>query len=103
MQRLAAATLIFAAVATSSAFAAEHSINQRQHHQDHRIAQGMHSGELTQSEAKSLRAERKAIRTEERAYRADGKFTKVERKDVQQDLNQMSSDIHREKHDAERR
>lgn len=103
MQRLAAATLIFAAFASSSAFAAEHSINHRQHQQDQRIAQGIQSGELTQAEAKSLRTERKAIHTEERAYRADGKFTKVERKDVQQDLNQMSGDIHREKHDAERR
>ena len=103
MQRLSAATLILAAFAASSAFAGEHSINHRQHKQDKRIAQGVHSGELTQSEAQSLRAERKAIRTEERAYRADGNFTKVERKDVQQDLNQSSRDIYREKHDAERR
>lgn len=103
MQRLTAATLIFAAVATSSAFAGEHSINQRQHRQHDRIAQGVESGSLTKSEAKSLRAEQRGIRTEEAAYRADGKFTKAERKDVQQDLNQSSRDIYREKHDAERR
>ena len=90
-----------ATIAAGSAFA--DSINQRQHRQGERIAQGVQSGELTKDEAKSLRAERKAIRTEERAYRADGKFTKAERKDVQQDLNQSSHDIYREKHNAGRR
>lgn len=92
---------LVATVATTSVMA--DSINQRQHRQDKRIAQGIKSGELTKDEVKDLRAERRAIRTEERAYRADGKFTKAERKDVQQDLNQSSREIHQQKHDADHR
>lgn len=90
-----------AAFAAGSVFA--DSINHRQHRQGQRIAQGVESGQLTKTEAQSLRAERRAIRTEDAAYRADGKFTKAERKDVQQDLNRSSRDIYREKHDTEHR
>ena len=78
-------------------------VNQRQHNQQERIAQGVRSGQLTKSEAKVLRAEHRAIRREERAYKADGTLTRDERKDLHQDLNVAGRSIYNEKHDAEKR
>lgn len=78
-------------------------VNARQHRQQHRVKQGVRSGQLTQDEVKSLRDERRNIRQEEHAYKADGKLTRDERKDLQQDLNSLSKDIYNEKHDGEQR
>ena len=78
-------------------------VNTRQHNQQHRVKDGVKSGELTKEEAKALREERRAIREKERAYKADGKLTKDERKDLHQDLNDSSKHIYEEKHDAEKR
>lgn len=78
-------------------------VNARQHQQNHRIKQGVRSGELTKDEAKGLREERRAIRQEERDYKADGRLTRDERKDLHQDLNDLSKDIYTEKHDGEKR
>ena len=76
-------------------------VNQRQHNQQHRIKQGVHSGELTREETRDLRRERNAIRQEERAYKSDGKLTREERKDLHQDMNELSKDIYQEKHDGD--
>jgi hypothetical protein len=76
-------------------------VNQRQHHQHDRIAQGVHSGSLTQDEAKGLREEQRSIRHEERQYKSDGALTRDERKDLHQDLNAASRNVYNEKHDAE--
>jgi hypothetical protein len=78
-------------------------VNHRQHHQHHRIKQGVRSGELTHSEARGLRQEQRQIRTEERAYKSDGKLDRAERKDLHQDLNQASKNIYQDKHNAETR
>ena len=78
-------------------------VNHRQHHQHHRIARGVHSGELTRHEAHGLAREQRQIRVEERAYKADGRLDRSERRDLHQDLNQASRHIYREKHDGERR
>lgn len=78
-------------------------VNQRQHNQHHRIAQGVKSGELTHQEAQSLRSEQRQIRTEERAYKADGNLDKAERKDLRQDVRAANRHIAAEKHDAEMR
>jgi hypothetical protein len=78
-------------------------VNLRQHNQQHRIAQGVRSGALTQDEAKSLRSNERGIRQEERAYKSDGTLTAAERKDLHQDLNQASRSIYVEKHDGETR
>jgi hypothetical protein len=78
-------------------------VNQRQHHQQHRIQQGVQSGELTRGETRRVRAEQRHIRHEERAYKADGALTRDERKDLHQDLNVASRNIHSAKHDAEAR
>ena len=78
-------------------------VNSRQHHQRHRVAQGVRSGELTAKEAKSLRAEQVAIRQKEREFKSDGTLTAQERVELHKDLNQSSKDIYVEKHDEERR
>jgi polyhydroxyalkanoate synthesis regulator phasin len=102
------ATAVFALAAGSivdTALAVEHdpSIKHREHRQNHRIEQGVRSGELTQQEAKGLRQEEKAIHQEERAFKSDGKLTRAERKQLHHDLNKTSKDIYNEKHDAEKR
>ena len=78
-------------------------VNHRQQHQRARMHQGMHSGQLTTDERKTLAQEQKAIRQQERAYKSDGVLTRDERKDMHQDLNQASRNIYNEKHDAETR
>lgn len=76
---------------------------QHQHRQDHRLQQGVRTGEITRDEAKQLRQERRDIRQEEREYKSDGKLSREERKDLHQDLKDLSKDIYRDKHDGERR
>ncbi|HVK56249.1 MAG TPA: hypothetical protein VM532_14630 [Burkholderiales bacterium] len=78
-------------------------VNVRQHRQHDRIGQGVRSGELTRSEAQSLRQEQRAIRTEERAYKSDGVLTRAERRDLRQDQKQASRNIYNQKHDDEKR
>lgn len=78
-------------------------VNNRQHHQNDRIRQGVRSGELTRAEVQDLNEQRRDIRQEERAYKADGHLTKAERRDLHQDMNALSKDIYNEKHDAEKR
>jgi hypothetical protein len=78
-------------------------VNQRQHNQHDRIAQGVRSGELTRAEANALRTEQRSIRQEERRYKSDGMLTKAERTDLRQDLNAASRNIYNEKHDADTR
>lgn len=78
-------------------------VNHRQDHQQHRLKQGVKSGELTRAEGRRLHQERKAIRVEERAYKSDGKLTRAERKDLHQDLSALSRDIYRQKHDDQSR
>jgi hypothetical protein len=99
--------LIVAMIATLPAVAMagtrDPGVNQRQHNQQHRIAQGVRSGELTRTEAQGLREQRRSLRQEERAYKSDGKLTRDERKDLHQDLNQASRNIYGEKHDNETR
>ena len=74
-------------------------VNKRQRHQHSRIAEGVKSGELTHSEAKSLRADQHAIRAEEAEFKSDGVLTRGERRELHRDLNESSRDIRREKHD----
>lgn len=100
---ISAALLTFAFAATASLASAgtrDPGVNQRQHHQHARIAQGVKSGELTRLEARGLRAEQRAIRLEEREFKSDGVLTGAERRELHRDLNEASRDIYREKHDG---
>lgn len=78
-------------------------VNKRQRHQHSRIAEGVKSGELTHSEAKSLRVAQHAIRAEEAEFKSDGVLTRGERRELHRDLNESSRDIRREKHDNDTR
>ena len=83
--------------------ARHHGIDQREHHQARRIAQGVRSGELTRPETRHLLRQQAHIRFRERAFRSDGVLTPRERFVLQRDLNRASHAIHREKHDDQRR
>lgn len=102
MKRILTALACLAIAGTSLAASADRGpgINARQHKQQHRIQQGVRSGELTPREATRVRTEQRAIRAEERRYRADGTLTPGERTDLHHDLNRASGDIYRQKHDA---
>jgi polyhydroxyalkanoate synthesis regulator phasin len=78
-------------------------VNTRQHHQQHRIAEGVRSGELTRGEAKDLRGDRRETRQKEQVYKSDGKLTHDERQDLRQDMRESSHEIHQEKHDGDSR
>ena len=90
-------------VATAFAGDRDPGVNKRQRHQHSRIAEGVKSGELTHSEAKSLRADQHAIRAEEAEFKSDGVLTRGERRELHRDLNESSRDIRREKHDNDTR
>ncbi|MRR50946.1 MAG: hypothetical protein EG825_08525 [Rhodocyclaceae bacterium] len=80
-----------------------HQVNQRQHHQQGRIGQGMRSGELTRHEARRLGAEQRGIRQEERRYMADGHLSRYERADLRRDQNAANRHIWQQKHDGQQR
>lgn len=63
-------------------------VNQRQVNQTARIAQGVKSGELTQTESQALREDRRDIRQLEQGYKSDGALTSDERQDLHQELNE---------------
>ena len=78
-------------------------VNERQHKQHGRMAQGVKSGELTRSEVKDLRGDQRDIRLEERQFKSDGKLTKDERQELHQDQKASSQEIYQEKHDDQAR
>lgn len=107
MTYLPSAVIATIALATMSTLAhagtRDPGVNARQHHQHHRIVNGVQSGALTRSETKALRGESRAIRLEEREFKADGNLTRGERRELHRDLNELSRDIYREKHDGDTR
>lgn len=74
-------------------------INDREHHQQVRIRQGVRSGELSGREAFRLEREQAAIRVKEARAKADGDVTFRERVRLQRELNQANRHIRRQKHD----
>lgn len=78
-------------------------VNAHQHRQQHRVQQGVRSGELTRAETRELRTEQKQIRQMERDYKSDGVLTRPERKELHQAQQEASRNIYAEKHDAEQR
>jgi len=76
------------------------SINQRQAQLDRRIDQGVHRGQLTRGEARSLRSEFHAIARLEHRYRADG-LSRWERADLDRRFDALSSRIRWERNDRD--
>jgi hypothetical protein len=99
---IAATACSIAALATTApAFAR---INQRQTHQQQRIASGVRSGALTAREA--VRVERQQVRIAryERQSRADGGGLNFnERARIEHMQDRASHTIYNQKHDAQRR
>jgi hypothetical protein len=78
-------------------------LNARQHNQHARIAQGVHSGELTRPEAARLaRGQVRLQRLENRA-KVDGTVTLRERARLEHRANVQSRRIYAQKHDAQDR
>lgn len=75
----------------------------RNKRQQHRIEQGIESGQLTPGEAKKLRREEREIRKAERAASADGTMTKDEKQKIQLMQNNASQDISNMKNNGKRR
>lgn len=76
-------------------------VDARQATERARIAEGRASGELTNKEARRLKAQQRHIRRTERRAKADGNVTPQERKKLQRQQNRASRDIRRQKHDGE--
>lgn len=96
-------SLMAALMVAGPLFADTHGLDRREHHQAHRLAQGVKSGELTRPETRRLaRGEVRLHRNEARA-KSDGVVTARERARLQHEANVESSRIYRQKHDAQAR
>lgn len=97
---LLAAALVMgvAAIAPQSADAA--GINQRQHHQYHRINKGVRNGSLTRNEAKKLYLAQRQLNRKEQQLRRNGLIW-AERLRLQQAQNRLSQRIYNQRHDRQ--
>src|SRR5262245_38351606 len=91
--------LIFGA--SGAAFAGTHTprINHREAYQQHRIAQGINSHELSAKEVARLEKQQLEIRKLEAHAKSDGHVTYWERVRIHHELNQANRSIRRQKHD----
>lgn len=90
------------AVTALSALPAEARINQRQHHQQGRIYNGIESGALTRGEAARLEHQQAHIARYEHRSRIDGPgLTGVERARIEHMQDRASRDVYRQKHDGQ--
>ena len=80
-------------------------IQQRKHHQQARIRQGVKSGELTKGEAKHIEKQEHALNKEEHQMRkADGgKLTAADRAKLNRRQNHLSKEIYKDKHNNKKR
>jgi hypothetical protein len=77
-------------------------IAQRKENQQHRIANGVKSGQLTAGETARLEKKESNLNKETRADRAanGGKLTTAEKKQVNHQQNKLSKDIYKDKHNS---
>lgn len=75
-------------------------INQRHLAQQHRIAQGVHSGQLTPREAGRLERNQRSIRHQQQRMRAahNGRLTRRDRRVLSRRQNAASRHIYRARH-----
>lgn len=78
----------------------DHNINQRKVNQQHRIANGVRSGQLTRGETRHIERQERGINREERDMRAqdNGHLTRQDRRTLHRQQNQESRRIYRAKH-----
>lgn len=98
-----AVALVLAAGAP--AFAGDHTprLDKREHHQAHRIVNGVRSGELTRPETRRLVNGQQHLRRVERHAKADGDVTARERARLEVAADRQSARIYRQKHDGQER
>jgi hypothetical protein len=83
---------------TTPAFA---TVNGRQMHQQHRIMQGAHSGELTRHEARRLERQQRHIARSEARMRASGNgLSPAERARLNREQDRASANIYAKKHNG---
>ncbi len=80
-------------------------IQDRKENQQQRIAQGVHSGQLTAGETANLEGKEAGLNHEEHAMRqADGgKLTAGDRRVINRQQNHLSRNIYRDKHNGRTR
>ncbi|MEQ1548022.1 MAG: hypothetical protein ABL918_05160 [Chakrabartia sp.] len=99
---LAAATCAMAVL--TFAIPAQARINQRQNHQQHRIAAGISNGSLTAHEVARLERQQVQIAQLEARSRADGGgLSPAERARIEAKQDRASANIRHQKHDAQGR
>ena len=86
-----------------SAMAKTPRINNRQHKQQDRIANGINNGDLTAREAARLETEQAKIASDKRMAKADGHVGARERRQMAKEQNKANHDIYRQKHDGQAR
>lgn len=95
-----AALTIPAAAQSTAGNTTTHGINQRQRDQQHRIGQGVHSGQLTAGETRHLERQQARIQRTKRRDKADGTVTPQERAQLTHMQNHASRNIYRDKHNG---
>ena len=73
-------------------------VNQRQRNQQHRIGQGVKSGQLTAGETRQLEHQQARIQRTKEKDKADGTVTPQERAQLHRMQDRASRDIYRDKH-----
>lgn len=101
--QMKAAFLAVSLAATMLPASAETVIHQRKQNQQHRIGQGVKSGQLTPRETARIEHKEAKLNRETRHMRAanGGKLTPAEKAKVTRQQNHLSRDIYRQKHDAQ--
>ncbi len=97
-KHLIIATVIVTGLLVFSQTASAGNLKKRLHRQDHRIQQGIHSGEITPREARKLDRDQRQVRQLRRHYLSDGHLSMRERIILNSRLDQSSKHIYRYKH-----
>lgn len=100
---LITATLALGTTALAAAPAMADPIDWRQRNQQHRIEQGVRSGEINRWEYRRLQEQQARITDMERRAKRDGFVDPYERAMIRQAQNNASRSIYHDKHDYDRR
>lgn len=99
MKRYLTGTLLFIlALGLAMPAFARVSLYDLERQQMRRIQQGIHSGELTGKEARSLRREQRNIRQHKKRFARDGRISKPERRILKKRYARADRSIYRLKH-----
>lgn len=107
MKRIIVGLMVFltGALLSQTATAHQHTpgIKHTSRHEQHRIHQGVRSGELTRKEAARLKMQQAKIHHDKKCARADGVVTPGERAYIKSEQAKASRHIYHQKHDGQNR